>query len=283
MGQKVNPISLRTPLNRATDSSWYSDRRYGDLALYDGALRTYMQEVYGSARISQGRLVSHMFPKHHLVYALAHRGGDAMSSASSRKRTQTRPQIVCLPPRSPHPLAAFVTAGAPHEQVSRHILAQWEASRRAGRRLDFTSQTFSNNEEGLSTFKNVESRPDAKTIDRSSPLSGLCETSNSLSLLSQSSVKKENAKRSDRPMLDASGMKVQALQNQYSHTPLKSAMEAHASRHSGMTTSFFGIQTRHMFQSADFVAHYVARALEQKKSVRSVWTSSYLFRTSWRC
>jgi len=74
------------------------------------------------------------------------------------------------------------------------------------------------------------------------------------------------------PVLSASSVKVSMLQQHYAHTPLKSNMEAHVSRYSQSCTRIFGVQTQSIFQSADFLAQFIARSLEQKKTVRAIWT-----------
>jgi len=48
-------------------------------------------------------------------------------------------------------------------------------------------------------------------------------------------------------------------------------METHLSSTCATSTFVFGMQTRHLFQSAESVAHYIARGLEQKKKLRFLW------------
>lgn len=222
MGHKVNPVALRLPVNRAHDSAWYSDRHYGDFVAYDAAVRAYVGEVATSARVTSGPLLSHIFPKHHQVYATFHA---SQEGGRGGRRHGRRPQALALPRRRTDPLCTFITggqasetAGQAREAASRHVLAHWAACQRKALALPRV------------------------------PLTEMLTCGPSL--------------RSRRGGQGPHG----------AQAPCHAALETHTSMHSGMTTSVVGLQGRHIFQSASFVAHFIARALEQKKSVRSIWT-----------
>ena len=225
MGHKVNPIALRLPVHRAHDSAWYSDRRYGDLVAYDAAVRAYIGDVASSARVPSGPLLSHIFPKHHQVYATFH--PDSGTSQGSNRRTQA----LSLPSRRKDPLSTFVTSGESRESLSRQVLAHWAACKSKS----LTQPVF---ESGKESPKGLLGDLFASPTQRLG---------------------------SSQPSLGQQGPKG-------AQAPCHAALETHTSMHSGMTTSVIGLQGRHVFQSASFVAQFVARALEQKKSVRYIWT-----------
>jgi ribosomal protein S3 len=224
MGHKVNPIALRLPVHRAHESTWYSDRQYGDLVAYDAAVRSYIGNVANSAHVPSGPLLSHIFPKHHQVYATFHL--DASGSSQGR-RPGRRTQALSLPTRRKDPLCTFVSTGESRESLSRHLLAHWALCQ--------------NKSVAQPVFENGE-------FPAKLPLADLFAFS--AQTPTQSSLQKPTGDQN----------------------PCHAALETHASMHSGMTTSITGLQGRHIFQSAAFVAHFIARALEQKKSVRYIWT-----------
>ena len=54
MGQKVNPISFRTPYIRPWNSRWYAHKRdYGKLLNEDADIRTYIRKTFASAGVSR--------------------------------------------------------------------------------------------------------------------------------------------------------------------------------------------------------------------------------------
>jgi hypothetical protein len=233
MGHKINPIALRLPVHRAHDTAWYSDRRYGDFVAYDAALRAYIGDVASSARVTSGRLLSHIFPKHHQVYATLH--PEAGAPQKSPRRQGRRTQALSLPRRRMDPLCTFVSAGHSREVLSRQVLAHWAACR---------------------------TKALAQPAFESAHMVPCLPLADVFSLVSQTPKNPQPSLRRGYGLLGPKG----------AQAPCQVALESHTSMYSGMATSVIGLQGRHIFQSADFVAHFIARALEQKKSVRYIWT-----------
>lgn len=54
MGQKVNPIGFRIPLNRNWRSRWFADKRtFGTLLAEDDMVRAYVKKTFAEAAVSQ--------------------------------------------------------------------------------------------------------------------------------------------------------------------------------------------------------------------------------------
>lgn len=70
MGHKINPIALRLQLNRQSDSCWYTDFKYAEFAVYESAIRSFIQSIYSSARLVPGRILSHKNVYEHSLYVL---------------------------------------------------------------------------------------------------------------------------------------------------------------------------------------------------------------------
>ena len=53
MGQKVNPIGFRIPLNRNWRSRWFADKRtFGTLLAEDDMIRAYVKKTFAEAAVS---------------------------------------------------------------------------------------------------------------------------------------------------------------------------------------------------------------------------------------
>lgn len=218
MAQKVHPISLRLPRLRAWDSSWYSDRHYAAIFLYDHAMRAYLTTLYASIHVLPGPILSHVYPKSHVTYAVTHA---AYGSVSPRSYTGGLP-----PHRKSPPIAHFVTQGS-HPRA-RILLAHWHA---------LHTRHMVPDAENACMYLYAQKRPDVSPVQ----------------------------------ILRGKDMTVPRMQEHYTQAPLKSALEACASKHSGMTTQMLGLRAQSLFQSAAFVAQYIAHGLESKKSVRILW------------
>lgn len=218
MGHKVHPISLRLPGLRAWDSSWYTDRHYSALFLYDHAMRAYLTTLYASIQVLPGRILSHVYPKSHVTYAVTHA---AYGSSSPRSQTAG-----VRAHRKATPIAHFVTQGS-HPRA-RMLLAHWHA---------LHTRHMAPHSENAFLPLYAQKRPDVSPVR----------------------------------VLRGKDMTVTRMQEQYTQAPLKSALEACASTQSGMTTQMLGLQAQSLFQSAAFLAQYIAHGLESKKSVRFLW------------
>ena len=64
---------------------------------------------------------------------------------------------------------------------------------------------------------------------------------------------------------------LRALHTLYAPTPYRSHIESHLSSHTQVSTHLYPLRLHRMFQSADTVAFFVAKMLEQKKSFRAIW------------
>lgn len=238
MGHKVHPLSVRIPFLRAWESAWYSDRGYADFALQDAHVRAYVDALSRSAQVSQHRLLSHVFPKQHHLYILSHTG----QSLTPRSRTgpHRRPPLAVASSWT-HPVSTFVTQGGQAQAHARHLLAHMHACRRKGVR---------------------HPSPDRAPyhIDASKM--------RSMDWFAPASLRHE-----ERPSrgLSSVSAKVPALHTAYTTAPLQRAMETHLSSACATSTFVFGMQTRQLFQSAESVASYIARGLEQKKKLRFLW------------
>lgn len=73
MGQKVNPISLRLPINRSVDSSWFSDAYNTKLMVQYIHLQKYIESLFHLApNLTLGRFFVDVFPKKWILSCFIH-------------------------------------------------------------------------------------------------------------------------------------------------------------------------------------------------------------------
>jgi ribosomal protein S3 len=63
MGQKANPISLRLNINRNFESSWYQDLNYSNILKHELSIRNYIRSLFSFMSVYQGRILFQFFPK----------------------------------------------------------------------------------------------------------------------------------------------------------------------------------------------------------------------------
>jgi len=251
MGHKINPISLRLQTHRTIDSSWYSDFHYGELSAYESSMRVYMQAVYSSARLISGRVLSHIFPKQHVIYALSH------------VPLEFAPKIKI----SPNKLGGVAGSRLNYRNTTSiqlatgtSILGQKESP---GSYCGLLSE-FLGNSYDIHARLYLLHWHQAKTKGISSP---------AFTTKSVGAFMEDRTKTQIGPLLKSDSITINGLQKFYKLSSLKEHMEKYASHRSGLDTHIFGIQTKHLLQSATSVAHMISRNLEQKKTVRQLWTT----------
>lgn len=69
MGQKTNPISLRVHVNRNFESCWYQDTKYSNLLKKELEIRQYIHSLFSFMNVYQGRTLFQYFPKKLVIYS----------------------------------------------------------------------------------------------------------------------------------------------------------------------------------------------------------------------
>lgn len=85
MGQKANPISLRLNINRDFESSWYQDLNYSNILKHELSIRNYMLNLFSFMSVYQGRILFQFFPKKLIIHSFITNKNLVSHVASSRK------------------------------------------------------------------------------------------------------------------------------------------------------------------------------------------------------
>jgi len=256
MGQKVHPVALRLQTNRTSDSAWYSDFHYSNLAFFDASLRQYIDSLYTHARLYPGRAVSHVYPKRTLFYVLSHapsvRERSRSHSFIKRDFKAAQPQILgstggkelpfCIPSLfgmdgdtlrgKAFELSVF------HEICLRFLLTQYHAQ-----------------------------------LQRNLHLPSIHRTP---SFIYQLRHLLESSSKSGEPekckLLTSEGRHVRALQESRPQGELVDHLEAYLGKTTETYFTLFPFMQKTVLQSAHTLAYMIQSSLEKKKSLRSIWT-----------
>nr|QGN73921.1 ribosomal protein S3 [prasinophyte sp. MBIC10622] len=101
MGHKVHPVGIRLGHAKTHDGQWHSKYHYTDLVMYEQRVRAYIQNLCRSAKVSPGRVVVRVAPKHCVVQPIFTEV-PALPERSRSNVVQNTPSFHSQAPAVPH-------------------------------------------------------------------------------------------------------------------------------------------------------------------------------------
>lgn len=261
MGQKINPISLRLPINRSVDSLWFSDAYDTKLMVQYIHLQKYIESLFQLApNLTLGRFFVDVFPKKWILSCFVHekRNLNIKLSLEKKKRLDSfskRPGTSENHNNIHDSALTELYAAAILRLFYQQLYTQTIHSRIYQPRQVFLQQlisflAYTNKKYLLSTYALTQGRSLGPTLSQRKNLN---EKSKNFSV--SDSIFQNNLTRKWL----------------YRKDSLLQQVESSINKNVNCSTQVFVLKSQNSLSSANFFVKEIASQLEKKMSINQIW------------